>query len=102
MNCRVKQNQPHVYSSSFPNRAPNPCCAKRWARGEVPYRGACLLALIRLTIICCRNFEGRHKIPHFCVAVPSAVVAWGLGMLVQEIIHEEIAWMVFFVVWLGL
>ena len=69
-------------------------------RGQV--LGLMVLALIRLTIICCRNFEGRHKIPHFCVAVPSAVVAWGLGMLVQEIIHEEIAWMVFFVVWLGL
>ena len=64
--------------------------------------GGLSLMVLALIIRCCRDFEGRHKIPRFCVAVPSAVVAWGLGMLVQEIIHEEIAWMVFFVVWLGL
>jgi hypothetical protein len=56
-------------------------------------------ALIR----CCTNFEGRHKVPKFVVAVPAALVAAGAGMLVQDVIlsssNGNISFGIFCVVW---
>jgi hypothetical protein len=59
--------------------------------------------VLSLIISCCSDFEGRHKIPQFCVAVPAGVVAWGVGSLVGLILQQpDLVWAFFFVAWLAL